>query len=393
PWSLGTEGTVLSFHSPEGHVARGHIRCRCLTVAFGFAVSSGLAVADEDSIVVTGVTPGLAAEKAGLHEGDHLSRWRQGENSGQLSSPFGLMQVEIERGPRGPVDIEATRDGAPFAVSLFPDEWGLETRPALEAKPLEAYEAARRAAGDEARVAALQGLAAQLRGAGPEPSAGALLQLARAELRASPDVARRAVQDAAATAAQPGVQALVHAAFAEALRQAGKLAEAAASYEQALRLEESIDPEGLGLARIIEGSGFVAYARLKDLPQAHTRLEPAGRLVESQAPRSLAHARALHALAQTLDSSVEARQVLQRAAALATDLAPGSLTLASILYTQAWVTPGEEQLTLIRQALEIRERLAPDSEELGDALGTLGLVLENRGMLDEARTAFQQAIA
>jgi CHAT domain-containing protein/Tfp pilus assembly protein PilF len=365
---------------------------RTALLAVALTAGAALAAAAEEGIVVVRVTTGLAADRAGLRVGDRLLRWTQGTDQGPLLSPLALTDLEIVRGPRGPVALEGTRDAAPLAVSLFPDEWGVESRPGLEGKPLETYLAAQ-GLDETPRIGALQSLSGQLRDAPPEVAAWALLELARAQLPASAGDAGASAQAAVSKVALPHLQALVHAGFGEALRKRWLLPDAAQAYEEAIRLEESVDPDGLALARVLERSGFIAYARLKDFPQARARLQRALRLVEGLAPRSLAHARTLHALAQTLDSSGDARQMLERAAALTEDLAPGSPTLAGILYAQAFVTSGGEQLELARRVLAIRERVAPDSDDVGVALNLLALSLESRGMLDDARATFVKALA
>jgi CHAT domain-containing protein/Tfp pilus assembly protein PilF len=281
--------------------------------------------AQDAGVVVVGVAPGLAAEKAGLRPGDRLVGWSQGAARGTFSAPRDVLQVEIERGPRGPVAVAGSRGDAPLAVSLFPDEWGLEVRLAVP------------------------------QDAGPETVWAVLEQ-------------------------------------AEAHRKRGRLAEAAAAYDNAVRLQESADPEGLGLARMIEGSGVVAYALLRDLPQAGARLEKALRILEKEAPRSLAHARTLQAYAQTLTSTVEARKILARAMELAQDLAPESLTHASILYAQAWVTPTADQLALAEHALAIRERLAPESVATAQSLRLVGISLGSLGRFEESRAHYRRAI-
>ena len=153
-------------------------------VAFLAVCAAAPASAQDAGVVVVRVTPGLAADKAGLRPGDRLSGWSQGTAArGTFSSARDVMRAEIERGPRGPVAVECSRGDAPLAVSLFPDEWGLEAEP----------------------------------------------------------------RD---TARGTGAWALFEEA--EALRNGGQLADAAAAYAGAIRLQESADPEGLGLARMIE---------------------------------------------------------------------------------------------------------------------------------------------
>ncbi len=353
------------------------------TPSRGFAAEQGL--------VVTSVKKGLAGDRAGVRPGDELFRWRRGSEQGELVSPFTLTETEALEAPRGAVVLEGARDGAPLVVSLAPDEWGLESRPWMGGEPLKAYAAAQ-SADAQGRVAALQNLAVQLRRGPPETAAWALLELARAQLPSGARDAGASAQAAAAIAAQPRLQALVLAGFGEALRSSEQLPDASRVYDEAIDLEELVNPDGLVMARLLEQSGFIAYARLKDLPRARTRLERALRIVETLAPHSLAHARTLHALAQTLDSSSDALPMLQRAAALAEDLAPDSLTLASILYSQARVTLGARQLELAERVLAIRERLEPESADVGIALYFLATTFDSRGMLVEARDTFQRAL-
>ncbi|HET8647556.1 MAG TPA: PDZ domain-containing protein, partial [Vicinamibacteria bacterium] len=138
----------------------------CVPLLPGAAAAA--AADDPAGVVVVRVSPGLAAAKAGVQSGDRLLRWQQGDLGGALASPFDLAEVEMERAPRGPVTLAGMRGRDPLTVSLFPDEWGIEARPALappteEASPevrawarqeFAATEAARRR--KEAAVAALQ---------------------------------------------------------------------------------------------------------------------------------------------------------------------------------------------------------------------------------------------
>ncbi len=333
-----------------------------LALAAVTAAARAANAAEPDGVVVDRVTAGLAADKAGLKPGDRLLRWAQGAERGTLATPLSLTSVEIERGPRGAVAVEGVRDGAPFAVSLFPDEWGIESRPAPGG------------------------------GTAPETIAWAALERALAQLATSPDDARRSVADAVATA-PPHVAALVHFTYAEALRRLSQFGDAARAYDEAIRREESVAPNGVGLARMIEGGGFAAYGLLADLPRARARLEIALRILDKDAPSSLAHARTLHAYAQALDSTADARPLLARAAAIAEELAPDSLTHASVLYALAWVTPTAEQLALAQRALAIRERLAPESLATAASLRLVGLSLDTLGRGEEGRASMLRAAA
>ncbi len=257
--------------------------------------------------------------------------------------------------------LDCERDGRALAVSLFPDQWGLDAQ----------------LSGDDAG----------------EPSAAAWTRLERAVSLIETDLeqARRTAVQAANAAPTPSARALVRFAFAEALRRRSRYAEAAREYEEAIRIEEPLAGNTLVLARLYEGAGFAAYSLLKDLPPARRRLERGLAILEKEAPESLACARTLQALAQTLDSTTDAQRLLLRASALAEKLAPDTLTHASILYSLAWVTPTAEQLEWARHALAIRERLAPDSVELAAALRLVGLSLDSFGRRQEAEAHVKRA--
>ena len=162
----------------------------------------GLARADDEGVVLVRVAPGLAAERAGLRPGDHLQRWRQGDARGDLASPFDLAEVEVERGPRGPVEVSGRRGDENVVVSLFPDDWGLEARPALPAETAAAFDAARALADsgrEEEGRTALRDLAERQQG--PDRVAWAWLELARAETRARRyDAAEASIRKALAAA-------------------------------------------------------------------------------------------------------------------------------------------------------------------------------------------------
>src|SRR5262245_56189996 len=99
-----------------------------LRLAFGLMAAACLctpARGEDEGVVLVRVAPGLAAERAGMRPGDRLLRWRQGPDAGRLDSPFELSELEVERGPRGPVEIALRRGGDSVDVSLFPDDWGI----------------------------------------------------------------------------------------------------------------------------------------------------------------------------------------------------------------------------------------------------------------------------
>ncbi len=60
-------------------------------------------------IVVERIARNSVGEKAGLKEGDILSRWSRGDSAGQTDSPLDLSEIEVEQSPRGGVTLTGVR--------------------------------------------------------------------------------------------------------------------------------------------------------------------------------------------------------------------------------------------------------------------------------------------
>lgn len=277
-------------------------------------------------VVVVRVAPGSVAERAGLRPADRLSSWEQGDASGALTSPFDLMDLETERAPRGAVRLVGTRGEEGLAVSLFPDEWGLELAPA--------------------EVPA------------DRPTA----------------VAHRLSAEGAAHLT------------------AERYDEAAVAFARALELRQSAAPDSLAVAASRRQLADVAVARGRDADAARRGAELAVELLESAAPRSMALVRALNANAGLLGSA-QARPLLERAVALADDLAPDSLLLALCLQSLATTTSDPvAKLELCRRSLALRERLAPEGLEVAASLRQLGRSLQIAGDVAAAEESLRHAL-
>lgn len=142
-------------------------------------------------VVVLEVADPSAARMAGIVAGDRLISWKRGaappENptsaTGTFRSPFDVALVELEQGPRGPVELEIERDGGTLRVTLPHDDWGIEAAPQLDpAQRAILDEAIERLSGDdpEGAVPSIAALAARLEEtSGPDQAAWAHAELAR----------------------------------------------------------------------------------------------------------------------------------------------------------------------------------------------------------------------
>src|SRR5581483_4443073 len=91
-------------------------------------------------VLVDTVSGNYAAERAGLQPGDLLLDWRRGAASGNIESPFALIYLEAEQGPRGTVTVGGTRRGQERQWTLERDEWGLQVSRLLPKAVLSLYD-------------------------------------------------------------------------------------------------------------------------------------------------------------------------------------------------------------------------------------------------------------
>ncbi|HKH48049.1 MAG TPA: tetratricopeptide repeat protein [Thermoanaerobaculia bacterium] len=84
----------------------------------------------EGLVVLEAPAPGSPAD-VGLLPGDVLVSWRRGDSMGLLRWPSGLLEVETEQAPRGPVVLGGRRGDRPMTWPMPAARWGARTRPAL----------------------------------------------------------------------------------------------------------------------------------------------------------------------------------------------------------------------------------------------------------------------
>jgi CHAT domain-containing protein/Tfp pilus assembly protein PilF len=356
--------------------------------AAGIVLLAASARGSEAGVVVVRVAPGQVAERAGLRAGDVLVRWERGDASGVLASPFDVAELELEQGPRGPVRLVGRRAGEDLSASLFPDEWGLEARPALTPDDVAIHAVAMRAkeSGDlEAAAAGLAALRARVRDADAVDAVPwVLAEIARVEVvRRRSDEAARALEEASAAARASGrsaTEALCLAALAAALLDFDRRAEADAAVTRALEVRRRLGPDSLAAAALAEPAK-VAGRIPRDEQQK--RLEHAIALQERLAPDSLALARSLATLGELIGLGDERKRMVERALRIA-ERHPDSLALARILFSWGWTASTPDAIQRYGRALAMQERLAPESASAAIMASFLGRRLADTGETVEA---------
>jgi CHAT domain-containing protein/Tfp pilus assembly protein PilF len=402
-----------------------------------------------DGIVVDAVDKNFEGEKAGLQPGDILLHWTRDGANGQIASPFDLSWVEVEQAPRGDVTLEGLRRGEKRAWLLGAGSWAVHTRANLPESLLSVYvEGQKLAAEGKLKEATLQFRAAADR-AKEWPSAwlapwflfhaGELLadarqwkesdaayqeaenqtagdapairsQLLRAwaatfEQRADWASVEKYCQEAGANLA-PGPESLFFADTLDCVADAtirrgevsGDLAKAERSYSRAQEIQKTLAPGGLGIARTLNGLGYVATVH-GDLVKAEQYYRESLSIRQKLSPDSLDVASSLMNLGgmfyRRSDFS-KAEEYYGKALAIRENLAPGSLKVAGSLDPLGNVAVSRGDLEkadeYYRRSLEIKEKLAPESLELAATLNNLGNVALARRDLAKDEEYQRQAL-
>lgn len=324
-------------------------------------------------IVVEETGPQSASRAAGLSPGDLLLEWESvpavaGEpvRHGTLRTPFDLLLLEDEEGPRGAVSLRGERDGDPRTATIAPGKWVLAARPRLGGETLAAWHEGVSAL----KARNLDGLSSAWEKAE---------RLAREERHS--DAATWLAFRRGEVLCGQGRQAEGQASFARALESARAAADAAAEFQVLL-----------ASARFhVLRSEFDAAAGL--CGQAIT-------LAEEAWGESLALARAVNVAAEVpyrRDDLDAAEPLRLRALELRARLAPGSLEHAGSLANMGLIRTDRGALAeaqkLHGEALAIQERLAPGSLDVAMTLNNLGTVASSRGLLDRAEDFFRRSLA
>lgn len=399
----------------------------------------------EPGLVVEEVKPRSSGEAVDLRAGDVLTDWTRGSAQGDFGSPFHFFAVQMEQGPRGAVMLRGRR-GAEFRTwELRPGEWGLSTRPNLDANLRQEYDLGRQlaASGKSGEAAAAWRKASSgsltpplvslwlLWQAGNEYAAirdwqntDACFRLALEHaVREAPLIsarlhwtwaswfAARGNQQEAANQYQlflldsqtDNLESLSVAAGAYSLGllafDRGDLTEAEKRYQEAFSLREKLAPNSGELAAILNNLGIVARNR-GELETAERFYRRSLAIRQTLEPDSLAVGESLNNLGNLVQDRGELReaeQLFERALVLKQKHAPGSLTVASTLgnlgnasYYRGNLEQSEQHF---REALALFEKLAPGSRRVAATLHNLGNVIEYRGDLVRAERYLRQALA
>jgi CHAT domain-containing protein/tetratricopeptide (TPR) repeat protein len=406
--------------------------------------------------VVEEVEKGKAGEKAGIQPGDMIVSWSRTATPpanpiaarGRLESPFDLLEVEFEQGPRGRITLSGKHGKKKSNWVLPTGPWGLKTRPPLlenlfalyqqgkelvEAKKVKEGVARWRDAAEDARKRESEWLAAwlffklgaTLAGArnwseadaayteaieeaekgGRTTTISYLLRdwgqtfLRRSNLDRMEECYRRAMaQDQKlAPESMTVAHSLTNLGIAAANR--GKFAEAEGFFQRALTMREKLAPDSVDVGRSLSNLGTLALSR-DELSTAEEYLRRALRIFEKLVPESPEIVTLLNNLggqtarAGKLDAGED---YFVRALAIQEKLAPGSLQVAMSLNNLGVIAgmrgKREAQEEYYRRALEIDEKQAPESPGMADILSNLGDLAYERGDLAAAEQYTRRALA
>src|SRR5262245_9251964 len=267
-------------------------------------------------------TPGLVVEavdsesagfRAGFRPGDRLFSWcrtaggkRGCDARGDLRSPFGWRDVELEEMQRGGVVVAGARGAQTLRWSLAPASQSLAVAPLLHGALAEAYRAARdrERAGDPAAAAQELERAAEL--AAENDCAGEELWLRdqaaglRAQARQWPeaDAGYQAALEKARALKAARVETHLLMSWGNVLLQRGEFARGKQQLESALRLEGKQRAESVLMALILLRLGAMAD-RQDDLDEEDRLFQRAYDMVRRLAPGSGAEAATANNLAAT----------------------------------------------------------------------------------------------
>ncbi len=338
-------------------------------VAAAIILTAPIAWAD---VVIESVADDAPEDQRALQPGDVVRGWRPAgatsASGGTLSTPFDWWWLQLERVPLGPVVLEVHRDGVSRELTLAagrrgPGLWSVAVRPELPRHAERRYSEGR----DLIRRDDVDGGLA----------------------------AWRTVADGRASRRDPLLRAWLLQRRGDALLAAGRVDEALADHEMAVR---EADAAGSAAARAetraeLGRACFRAgrYDRALDVHRA------AARQLATTHPGSLPHAAAVHDLGTmtlVLGDLAAAAELLEEAAAVRRRAAPDSLALAETLnnlgLAATYLGDFERGEAAHLEALEIRRERVPDSLDLAASYNNLGLVAKERGRLDEAERYYLQ---
>jgi CHAT domain-containing protein/Tfp pilus assembly protein PilF len=336
-------------------------------------LTAARAFAETPCLVVEETLPAAEDDRSAITSGDVLTGWTtnavDAPEPSSLSSPFRLVQAEIEQRSRGALVVIGRRGQAAHRWNV-PRAGG----------PLRVRSCAAAADDENASWARLQAATAD----------------SDARAWAEADQAFQEALDRLGAEASSAFRAQVLRAWGASFdrRYDGKQAEQ--RYEAALE-EDRRNGEGLAVALDLHYLGRVARDR-SAFDVAEQRLAAAMEMRQRLAPGSLDEVAALREWGCTklmLGDTGLAQETLRKALAIATAVAPSSLAVANTEYLlgwSMWEQGVQEAADHHRRANEIYERLAPRSVEMSDNLNAIGVVWGIQGNIAKAREYLQRAL-
>jgi CHAT domain-containing protein/Tfp pilus assembly protein PilF len=324
-------------------------------------------------VIVEEVAKRSTAAAAGVQVGDRIVSWSRStsgsENTaatGHVSSPFDLVEAEVEHAPRGSLVLIGRRSDAERRWSLPPARFGLSVRPDMRTEIDALYREGK-------------------------------------DLLAAKNTAQAAEKWRAAAAQVADTDHLLaswlHWKAAAALAEAQTWPEADAAFEAA-HAEAVAAPHTMAAVTVLRDHAETFRAR-RLLPRAEEQLRRALELDKTRAPETLS-------LAVTLDElgalAMEGgwrpgvgEPEFRAAFDIRTRLAPDSMPMA-----RSWIYRGlsaisredmAEAETAGRRALAMGEKWVPEDITTISILKNLGWILQRRGNYAEAEERYSQAVA
>ena len=313
-------------------------------------------------VIVESVAAGSAGARAGIKPGDVLLSWARAAAppnnptgaSGDLRSPFDMVEIEVEQAPRGALTLAGTRGSEHLSAAMGPGSWGISSRPQLPPDLLAAYQEGVRLLAlkqTEAGADAWQRAAAATAAAGsPEIASWLYLQVAKALLPEKTD-SRTAKGDGSRRFA--AYERAVETARGSATRYV---------------LAQAAEAQGDAFAAIGDGehaSGAYLAAQSARLQQGRESLA-----IAQLARKHVGRRRWDTFFRKRLDDEAlkllrDSQGILSQALLVAEKLAPGSMAVVEILNEQALVAATELDLgaawTLQQRAAAMEKGLGADS--------------------------------
>ena len=373
----------------------------------------GTATEPVSGLVVESVTPASAASVSGFQPGDLLLSWTfrlrdqiEGRpQTGTLGTSFDLVDLFLERVPRGELILEGRRQGQARSWkfrSMGGLVLGLQVRPVMDSDPWERYERALREVGEA--VPGKDPPPTIPTGPTGSPRLAAWYRLRYAEIAGSAgfsEAADRAFGEACEIllrASDPSAQAAVLRRWGEQLTARQETDRARELFKEALALERQREGAGLSVAYTL---GHLAYLSdvEEDLPASEQAWLERLAILEKLAPESMEVARTLDFLgylALWRGDTAAAQERLSRAEAIQRPVAADTPYYAGTLNKLALLAQElgdlERTETLQRQVLALNAQLSPGSQDHAGSLMNLAITLMLRGELAAAEDILRQSL-